>query len=311
MNVMNFCKMICEYSFGVILLASCSPSLTQLEDKTEEEIASTYTVYSNIAYGTDSLQMMDIHKSGSANTLKDKNFTIVYLHGGGWYVSDKLQEHEMAFVQPYLRKGMNVVNMNYTLKKGALVTLEDISTALNFLSENNDQYQLNLDKVILTGFSAGGTIAATLGLSHNSPDNPFRLSSEFNVAGIIDFSGPVDDLETVEKIFTDWAGEDEMKEIAQKIGYAMFPVNDQQTKDSLLQKIEAINYWDANDPGFLLWSGGQDNQIPPSTFTEFIAHLNSNPSNNKVIQIDSAGHYPSQKQMEAVYKTIFEFLDKK
>jgi acetyl esterase/lipase len=303
---MNIFK-IYRFSIGVILLTSCSPALTQLIDKSENEIRSTYTLYSNIAYGTDSLQTMDIHKSGSANTLKDKNFTIVYIHGGGFYVSDKLEPHEMAFVKPFLKKGMNVVNMNYTLKKGVLITLEDITKALNFLSSNNHKFKLNLNKVILIGFSAGGSIAATLGLSQNNQDNPFQINSKLKIKGIVDFSGPVDGFDTVENIFTNW--ELEYKDIYQKIGRAMFPTNDNQNKEAIYKKVAAITYFDNNDPGFFLWSGGQDNQVPPSTFTNFIPLIESNQSKNKVIQIANGQHYPSQEQMISAYNDIFEFLD--
>lgn len=308
---MNFCKIKFRHVIGVFLLTSCSPTLTQLKDKSENEIHSSYTLYSNIAYGTDSLQMMDIHKSGSANSLKDKNFTIVYIHGGGWYLSDKLQEHEMAFVQPFLKKGMNVVNMNYTLKKGALVAMEDITKALNFLSSNNVKYQLNLDKVILVGFSAGGTMAATLGLSQNNSDNPFSINPKLRLKGIIDFSGPVDDFETVEGVFINWANEPEMKEIAQKAGKAMFPSRDKLSKKDLFHKIQAITYFDKNDPGFFLWSGGQDNQIPPPTFTKFIPMIESNRLKNKVVYVLNGEHYPNKEQMESAYVEIFKFLDTK
>jgi acetyl esterase/lipase len=250
---------------------------------------------------------MDIHKSGSANTLKDKNFTIVYIHGGGFYLSDKLEPHEMAFVKPFLKKGMNVVNMNYTLKKGVLITLEDITKALNFLSSNNDKFKLNLNKVILIGFSAGGSIAATLGLSQNNQNNPFQINSKIKIKGIVDFSGPVDGFDTVENIFTNW--ELEYKDIYQKIGKAMFPTNDNQNKEAIYKKVAAITYFDNNDPGFFLWSGGQDNQVPPSTFTKFIPLVEYNQSKNKVIQIANGQHYPSQEQMKSAYNDIFEFLD--
>ena len=306
---MNICKIIYSYSIGVFLLSSCSPSLIQIKDKSENEIRSTYTLYSDIAYGADSLQTMDVHRSGSANSLKSKNFTIVYIHGGGFYLSDKLEPHEMVFVKPFLKKGMNVVNMNYTLKQGVLVSLEDITKALNFLSSNNDEYQLNLDKVILIGFSAGGSIAATLGLAQNNQDNPFQINSAVKIKGIIDFSGPVDDFETVENIFTNW--DLEYKEIYQKIGRAMFPSNDNQSKEAFYNKVKAITYFDNDDPGFFLWSGGQDNQVPPSTFTNFIPRIESNQSKNRVIQIANGQHYPNQEQIESAYNDIFEFLDNK
>ncbi len=304
---MNIWKIKGRHAIGVFLLTSCSPTLTQLKDKSENETRSTYTVYSDIAYGNDPLQTMDIHKSGSANALKDKNFTIVYIHGGGWYLSDKSQE--MVYVQPFLKKGLNVVNMNYKLKQGVLVTMEDITKALNFLSSNNDKYQLNLNKVILTGFSAGGSIAATLGLSQNNPDNPFQIDSKLKIKGVVDFSGPVDDFETVEKIFTNWVNDDEIKDLAQKLGRAMFPPDDKLSKEAILHKVQAIGYFDKNDPGFFLWSGGQDNQVPPSTFTKFIPLIESNRLKNKVVYIINGQHSPNQEQMESAYLDIFKFLD--
>jgi acetyl esterase/lipase len=306
---MNIYKIIFSFSFGVILCTACSPTVSKLADLSEDEIRSTYTLFSNIAYGTDSLQTMDIHKSGIANTLKNKNFTIVYIHGGGFYLSDKLESHEMAFVKPFLKKGMNVVNMNYTLKQGVLITIEDVNMALNFLAAHNDKYKLNLDKVILVGFSAGGSIAATLGLSQNNLENPFPINPKIKIKGIVDFSGPVDGFDTVENIFTNW--ELDYKDIYQQIGKAMFPSNDDQNKEVIHKKVAAITYFDSNDPGFFLWSGGQDNQVPASTFTKFIPLIESNQSKNKVIQVETGQHYPSQEQMKLAYYDIFEFLDKK
>lgn len=307
---MNLYKIKFRQLIGVFLLISCSPTLSHLKDRSESEIRSSYTLYSDVAYGTDSLQTMDIHKSGSANALKGKNFTIVYIHGGGWYLSDKLQEHELAYVQPFLKKGMNVVNMNYRLKKGAIVTLEDITKALNHLVSNNSKFQLNLNKVILTGFSAGGSIAATLGLSQNNQNNPFQVDSKLKIRGIIDFSGPVDGFETVEHVFTNW-DEPEYKDLFHKVGNALFPPDGKLSKAATIQKVQAITYFDKNDPGFYLWSGGQDNQIPHSTFTKFISLMEPNRSKNKVVYVENGQHYPSAEQMASAYVDIFKFLDTK
>jgi acetyl esterase/lipase len=82
--------------------------------------------------------------------LSDKNFTVIFLHGGGYYLSDKSKEEK--YIQPYLDKGMNVVNLNYRLKRGIPIATEDLTNALHFLKANNANYQLNLNRVILTGF---------------------------------------------------------------------------------------------------------------------------------------------------------------
>jgi len=304
---MHFSKIKFRHVIGVFLLIACSPELTYLKDKSKDEIHSSYTLYSDVAYGNDPLQTIDIHKSGTAHTLKNKNFTIVYIHGGGWYVSDK--SGEMQYVQPFLKKGMNVVNVNYKLKQGALVALEDITKALNFLSSNNNKYQLNLDKVILAGFSVGGAMAATLGFSQNDSDNPFPINRKMKIIGIIDFSGPVDEFETVEKVFINWTNEPELKELAQQVGKAMFLSSDTLSKEALLHKIQAIEYFDKNDPRVFLWSGGLDNQIPASTFTKFIAMLDSNRLKNKVMYVADGQHSPNPEQMESAYRDIFKFLD--
>ncbi len=159
---------------------------------------------------------MNIYIFKEAKKLKRKNFTIVFVHGGGYYVSDKSQEEK--FIQPYLKKGMNVVNMNYRLKRGIPVATEDLTTALNFLKANNATYQLNLDKVILTGFSAGAHIASNVGVSANNPVYPYKLANGIKVSGIINFSGLVDGLDVVEKVFID-----NDAQIMKDIGNALFP----------------------------------------------------------------------------------------
>ena len=54
---------------------------------------------------------MDIYLSKDTDSLGKHNYTIIILHGGGYCFSDKIQEE--PYVEPYLKKGLNVVNMNY------------------------------------------------------------------------------------------------------------------------------------------------------------------------------------------------------
>jgi acetyl esterase/lipase len=104
---------------------------------------------------------MDIYLSKDAKPPGKHNYTIIYLHGGGYYFSDKSQEE--IYIQPYLRKGLNVVNMYYRLKKGVPIAAFDLTHALNFLKANNSDYLLNLKNTIVTGFTAGAHIAANVG----------------------------------------------------------------------------------------------------------------------------------------------------
>jgi acetyl esterase/lipase len=119
---------------------------------------------------------LDIYISKDAKKLSDKNFTVI-LHGGGYYLSDKSKEEK--YIQPYLDKGMNVVNLNYRLKRGIPIATEDLTNALHFLKANNANYQLNLNRVILTGFRGIGISANNLTMK--------KLDKGVQISGIINF----------------------------------------------------------------------------------------------------------------------------
>ena len=170
----------------------------------------------DISYSADSLQKMDIYLSNDAKSFGKHNYTIIFLHGGGYYFSDKSKEER--YIEPYLKKGLNVVNINYRLKQGVVIATADLTNALNFLNANNSDDNLNLENVILTGFSAGGHIAKNVGLSQNNPEFPNTLNPAIKVTGIINFSGSVDRLDIIEKTFMD-----SDIEVLSTLGKAIFP----------------------------------------------------------------------------------------
>ena len=202
-------------SFSVTF-TSCSIKLASIVDRTDEQVKAIYSAKKDISYGSDKQQTMDIYMSPDAKKLGRKNFTIVFVHGGGYYVSDKSKEEK--YIEPYLKKGLNVVNINYRLRKGVPVATEDLTNALNFLRSNNASYNLNLEHVILTGFSAGAQMASNVGVAANNPEYPNKLLAGIRISGIINFSGPVGGLDIVEKVFID-----NETPIMKEVGHALFP----------------------------------------------------------------------------------------
>lgn len=69
-----------------IFLSSCSKSLTAIQNKSAEQIATDYTVFKDFPYATDNLQTMDIYLAKGAKHLGKHNYTIIFLHGDGYYV---------------------------------------------------------------------------------------------------------------------------------------------------------------------------------------------------------------------------------
>ncbi|TAG34234.1 MAG: alpha/beta hydrolase [Cytophagia bacterium] len=285
-------------------LASCkSVKLSSLTMLTQEEVKNSYRIIRDEPYGSDKQQKMDIYLSQNSEKLGDKNFTIVFLHGGGYYLSDKSKEEK--YIQPYLQKGLNVVNVNYRLKRGIPIATEDLTNVLNLLKSKNNTYKLNLDKVVLTGFSAGAHIASNVGVSANNSEYSSKLNAGIKISAIINFSGPVDGLDVVEKVFMD----NEMQ-LLQDVGKALFPSFDSYAPKDTVAKYEPITYFDKKDPPFFLCHGGKDDQIPPSTFVKFVRLLNENSSKNKVIFSPDGSHDPTSTELKDAYDQIFIFLDK-
>lgn len=286
----------------LLLLTSCSKKLTSVPDKTTEQISATYEIKKDVSYGTDAEQNMDIYLSKDAKSYGKNNYTIVFLHGGGYYLSDKSKEEK--YIEPYLKKGLNVVNMNYRLKKGIPIATTDLTNALNFLKTNNSDYDLNFNNIIVTGFSAGAHIATNVGVSQNNPEYPNKLNDGIKITGIINFSGPVDGLDVVEKIFSDHENE-----FMSEIGKALFPEREGYELEEKIAVYEPITYLDKNDPPIFIWHGGKDDQVPPETFVKFVELLNNE---KDFVDYNPDGlHSPSEMELENAYVKIFTFLDKK
>ncbi|XOV92193.1 MAG: alpha/beta hydrolase fold domain-containing protein [Bacteroidota bacterium] len=268
------------------------------QSQTNNQSESNYDTLKDVSYGSDAEQNMDIYLSN----VKTQNYTVVFLHGGGYYFSDKSKEER--YIQPYLERGFNVVNLNYRLKRGIPIATEDLTIALNFLKSKNAEYPLNLDQIVVTGFSAGAHIATNVGVSQNDKNYPNKLEKGINIVGIVNFSGPVDGLDVVEKVFSD----NEM-EVMQTIGKALFPETEDYAPIETISVYEPITYLDKKDPPVFLWHGGLDEQIPPKTFEAFVERLNNDSNKNVVIFDPEAGHSPSNESLAVSYKKIFDFID--
>lgn len=283
----------------IFIASTYAQKLAEIPDLSPEERASAYEIYKDVFYGSDAEQNIDIYLSKQASRYGKSNFTIVFLHGGGYYFSDKTQEER--YIEPYLKKGLNVVNLNYRLKRGVPMATSDLTHALNFLKAKNADYGLNLENVIVTGFSAGAHIATNVGLAQNNPEYPNKLDGGIQIVGIINFSGPVDRLDMVERIFTEHPNEQ-----YQAVGKALFSTEEYESKENL-SVFEPITYFDTNDPPVFLWHGGQDDQIPPVTFERFVPLLRKDKDFR--IFIPEAKHSPTKEELEKAYIEVFKFLD--
>jgi acetyl esterase/lipase len=164
-----------------LLLSSCS--------KTDDTGGGTGSIaeksMTNVSYGTDPLQKMDIFLPANRSTATTK--VMILIHGGGWTTGDKT---DFAIFMDTLKKRIPdyaIFNLNYRLAtlpaSNAFPTQElDIKAAIEFIYGNRSSYLVS-DKFVLMGASAGG---------HLSLLHAYKYFSPAKIKAVVDFFGPTD-----------------------------------------------------------------------------------------------------------------------
>lgn len=129
------------------------------------------------AYGDGERQRLDVFRTPGAGP------TLVYLHGGYWQRGDKSVYSFIA--EPLVARGVNVVVMSYTLCPQATVPAitEEIRRGLVWLYRNGGGHGLAVDRINLTGHSAGGHLTAMM-LTTPWPEIDSDLPAELVKTGI-------------------------------------------------------------------------------------------------------------------------------
>lgn len=93
----------------------------------------------------------------------------VNVHGGGYVCGDK--KYRSGIARLIASHGWCVVNVNYRLSPAYRypAATEDVINALNFVGTLGEKYNLNLNKIVLSGDSAGGYYAAHAAAAIYSP----------------------------------------------------------------------------------------------------------------------------------------------
>jgi acetyl esterase/lipase len=118
---------------------------------------------------------------------------VIGVHGGGWVSGDKLQFAPQS--RALARAGFLVVDANYALEPslgpGFPRQIDDLRAALRWTRKHARSYGGDPDRMAVVGGSAGGYLAAMLGLTADAGRR---------VRGIASLSGPMDFVALVEEL---------------------------------------------------------------------------------------------------------------
>lgn len=110
----------------------------------------------DVAYGPAERHRLDIFSAGAGAPV------LVYLHGGYWQRGDKSIYSFVA--EPFLRTNVSFVLLNYTLCPQTSVPdiTDEVRSALAWLHRNGSRFDLDPDRINVTGHSAGGHLTAMM-----------------------------------------------------------------------------------------------------------------------------------------------------
>ncbi len=266
-----------------------------------------YTITPNVTYKTvDGKDLkLDLY---TPRIPQGPNPTVVYYHGGGWIEGSK-EEATLWGLLPYMVRGWSLVNVQY--RKGpeylAPAAVEDCQDALEWVLGHTGQYLFDPERIITTGFSAGGHLALITGmlaafldketgtsLDKPVPTIPIRKSP---VAAIVNWCG-----------ITDVAGMLEGLNLRQ---YACQWVGAQPNKYEIATRVSPMSYVKPGIPPIITLHGDADLDVPYCQGVALDEALARQGLIHQLITTPGGGHcnFSPEENMRS-FEAIFGFLEK-
>jgi acetyl esterase/lipase len=110
---------------------------------------------------------LDVYRDKTDRTNRP---VFLYIHGGGWVMGDK-REQGIPLLHHMARAGWLGFTVNYRLSPGVALRdqLADVKAGLVWIREHAEEYGGDPSFVAVSGGSAGGNLAALVGLTENDP----------------------------------------------------------------------------------------------------------------------------------------------
>lgn len=223
--------------------------------------------------------------------------TLMYFHGGGWIRGAK--DVTTLQILPYIEQGWSVVTVQYRLRptSPAPAAVEDCLCALRWVIRNAEKYNFDVNKIVLSGDSAGGHLALTTGMLPESVglDRQCPGKEELKVAAIVNWYGITDVADLLE-------GQNERS-------YAVEWVGSRTDRLQLAQRVSPINYVREDLPPIITIHGDADTIVPYSHGVQLHQALEQVEVPNELVTISGGGHGNfTENEMIYIYDKIHTFL---
>ncbi len=226
------------------------------------------------------------------NDGKGKKPTLLYIHGGGWVAGSK--DERVLNVLPYVYRDWVVISINYRLAKDAKApaAVDDCLIALEWIYANADKYDIDTDRIVVSGGSAGGHLALLTGMLREGDQlcgGKLKVGNTRKVAAIVNWYGVTDF--TINPHPLEWFGED--------IDLGEY-----------VRSLSPINYVRQGGAPVLTIHGSEDYTVPVNQAVNLHKKLREAGVREKLLLIEGKKHGDfSHEELTQIYQKIWKFLE--
>jgi acetyl esterase/lipase len=232
------------------------------------------------------------------NPASTKPTSVIFnIHGGGW--NHGVKEQQGGF-NTFFKVGFAVVNIEYRLTSQAKApaAVEDVRAAILYIVQHAKEYNIDPNKIVVMGGSAGGHLALMGGLLQNQNifDGQYKNVKNYTIAAIIDKYGITDVWDwaygknITSKSATNWLGE--------------------KAKDSVFAKsISPIYYVKKTSPPTFIVHGDADPTVPYQQSVALKSKFDEVGAKSEFLTIPGGVHGKFTKEQNTeLNKSIIKFL---
>lgn len=280
--------------FVVLVFASC-----QKEDTTRAEQPLPEQTLTNLSYGSDTAQRMDVYLPAGRTATATK--AIIMIHGGAWISGDKADMNPFVPVIKSRLSEYAIFNLNYRLGVAALPPVNafpaqenDVKAALAFIAGRAAEYKFNADKTVILGASAGGHLALLQAYKNSTP----------KLKAVVDLFGPTD----MAGLYTFYASSP-----LNQLGLQLLMSGTPTTNAASYQSSSPINFVSSSSQPTLILHGTADPVVPYAQSTALKAKLETSGVYVKMVTYTGAGHGDSWNAatFNDAYDQVISFLKDK
>jgi acetyl esterase/lipase len=237
---------------------------------------------------------------------------LIWIHGGGWSGGSKKQLPYLNLNQ--LPRGYILASIEYRFSRKAIfpAQIQDCQAAIRWLRARAAKYNIDPSRIGVGGESAGGHLAALVGVSGGKKAFPPIGGNEDQsdrVQAVCDFYGPTDfstivlqaeQDKNVKNVFKWNNGDPFSKLIGVNLG------QDKQKCDA----VSPVHYVSNESPPFLILHGDRDTLVPFAQSVEFADLLTKADVKVMLQRVPGAGHGGRAFRQPALARLTDAFFDK-